>query len=90
MNRTREIFDWDTEDDLDGLLQPDHGSHPEFANYFQGVLLEEDIPGSVTAVETKILDPNTIAAATSGNSCITNTTEVYDDSDATTPFLKST
>ena len=43
------------------------------------MLLEGDNPGTVTTVETKILDPNAISAAT--NSDITNNTGVYYDSD---------
>ena len=43
----------------------------------------------MTAVETKILNPNGIATAAATNSDIKNTTVVYDDSDATNPILKT-
>ena len=51
------------------------------------MLLEEDIPVPVAAVETKILDPNTIAAAAATNSGIANTTGVYYDSNSPTPIF---
>ena len=51
------------------------------------MLLEEYIPGHVTAAETEIIDPNTIAAAAAANSGIINNTWVYDDSNATTPIF---
>ena len=49
-NRTKEIFDWDTEDDLYGLIYPDNGSHPEFTAEFPGVILEEDTLDLVATV----------------------------------------
>ena len=81
-NQGQESFYWDTEDDLDGLLDPDHGSHPELAAELPGVLLEEDNPGPVSAVDTKILYPYSISTAAAYNSVIKNTTGLYDDSDA--------
>ena len=51
-NCTREKSDWYTEDYLDGLLETEHGSHPELAAEFPGLILEEDIPGPVADVET--------------------------------------
>ena len=86
-NRTREKFCWATEDDLDGLLYPDHGSHPELAADSPGLILEEDVPGPVSSMETKILDPNVISAAAATNSGITNTTGLYDDSNAPTSIF---
>ena len=80
-NRTKEKVNRDTEDELDVLLDPDHGRHPELAAEFPGGLLEEDNRGPFAAVETKILDPNTIVAAAAANIGIKNTTGVYDDSD---------
>ena len=49
------------------------------------MLLEEDTPGPVAAMETKTLDPNAIAAAATTNSVIKNTTGVYAGNDYTTP-----
>ena len=46
-NRTKEKFEWDTDDDPDGLIEPYPRSHPELATEFPGVLLEEDTPGPV-------------------------------------------
>ena len=91
-NRTRENFDWYIEYELDGLIDPDHGSHPELAAELPRVLLEEDIPGPVAAMEIEILDPNIIAAAAAANSGIKNTTGLYDDSYDPTPIftIKST
>ena len=86
-NRTKENFDWDTEDDLYSLIETDPGSHPELDYWFPGLLVEEDIPGPVAAVETKKLDPNDIAATASDNSGIKNTTGVYDDSNTPTPIF---
>ena len=84
---TKEIFYWVTEDDLDGLIEPDPGSHPQLAADFQGVLLEEYTPYPVASVETKIFDPNNIATVAATNSGIKNTTGFYDDSNAPTPFF---
>ena len=88
-NRTREIFDWDTEDDLNCLLEPDHRRHPELAAEFPVVLLEEDIPGLVATMETEILEPNASAAeaADTSNSGIKNTTGVYDAINTLTPIF---
>ena len=38
--RTKENIYWDTDDDLDGLLDPDPGSYPELATEFPGVIME--------------------------------------------------
>ena len=62
-NRTKEKLDQDIKYDLDGLLETDIGIHPELVNEFPVVLLKEDNPDPVAALETKILDPNTITAA---------------------------
>ena len=86
-NHTREFFDWDTEDDLDGLLEPYHGSHPDLDYDLPGVLLEEDIPGPVAAAENEILDLNTIDAVANINGGITNKTVVCDYSNAPTPIF---
>ena len=51
---------------------------------FPGVLLEEDNPGPVAAVETKTLDPNVISDAASSNSSIKHITGLRGDSDAPT------
>ena len=40
-------------------------------------------------METKKIDPNATATAAADNSGITNTTGVYDDSNAPTPILKT-
>ena len=51
------------------------------------MLLEEDTPGSIAAVETKILGPKNIAALAAANSVIKNTTGLYDYSNAPTPVF---
>ena len=51
------------------------------------MLLEEDIPGPISALDTEILDPNTISAAATSNSGIANSTVVYDDIDDPTPIF---
>ena len=51
------------------------------------MLLEEDTPGSIAAVETKILGPKNIAALAAANSVIKNTTGLYDCSNAPTPVF---
>ena len=51
------------------------------------MLQEEDTPGPISAVETKTLDPNSIAASSSAISVIENTTVVYEDINATNPIL---
>ena len=73
-NRTKETIDWDNEDEQDGLIETDPGIHTELVPEFTVVLLEEDTPGPVAAVETKTLDTNSIAAPVAANSGITNTT----------------
>ena len=52
-----------------------------------GVLLDEYTLDPVAAVETKILDPNAIAADADDNSGISNITGVYDNSNAPTPIF---
>ena len=51
------------------------------------MFLDEEIPGPVTAVETKIIDPNAIATADDVNNSTTNTTVVYDNSKAPNPIF---
>ena len=87
-NLTKENFDWDTEDDLDGLIETDPGIHPELAYKLPGVLLGEYTLGPVTTVETKIIDPNTIVAANPDNSVIINTTVVYNGRYTPTPIFQ--
>ena len=86
--RTREKFDWNIEDELDGLLELEHEIHTELAYEFPGELLEENIPGPVAFMETKILEPNDISSAAAANSSIINTRGVYYGIDNPTPFLK--
>ena len=86
-NQTKEPFNWDTEYELVGLIDQDPGIHPELAADLPGVILEENTPVPVAAVDTKKLNPNAIAAATTANSGIKNTTGVYDGSDAPTPIF---
>ena len=86
-NFTKENFDWGAEDDLGGLIDPYPGSHPELDTELPVVLLEDDTPGPVSAVETKTLDPNAIATASSDNSGIINTKGFYDYSNAPTPIF---
>ena len=86
-NRTRERLYWYTEDDIDGILDPDHGIQPKLVSEFPVLFLEEDTPGPVTAVDTEIIDHNTIAAAADANSGVTNTTGLYNYSNAPTPIF---
>ena len=88
-NRTRENFDWDTEDDLNGLLDPDCEIQTGLATDFPGVIREEDTPVPIAAVETELFDPNTIAAAAAANSNIKHNTGVYYDRDSNIPILKT-
>ena len=68
------MFDWDTEDDLDGLIYPYTVVQPELSAKFPGVILEEDTPVPVSTMDIETLDPNDIAASAADNSGITNTT----------------
>ena len=86
---TKYVFDWDTEDELDGLIYTDPGNHPELAAEFLGMLLEEDNPGHVAVADTKTLKPNTIIAVASTNSVIKNTEGVYNESDTPTSIFKT-
>ena len=88
-NFTKELFDWDTEDDLDGLIDPDPVSHPELSNELPGMILEEDTPCSVNKLETQRLVPNAVSAAAASASkiFITNNTGVCDNSDTPNPIL---
>ena len=63
------------------------GIHPELASEYPGVILQENTPGHVAAVETKIIDPNTITSANFSNNDITNTTSMSDDNDTPTPIF---
>ena len=69
------------------LLETNHGSHTDWAAEFPVVLLEEYTPGPVAFADTEIIDPKIIAAAANANTDITNTTGVYDYSDALTPIF---
>ena len=87
-NHTKDKSEREIEDGMDGLIEANQGHHPKLATDFPRVILEEDIPGPVAAVETKIIDPNAIAAAATANSGITNTTGLYYNSDDPTPFIQ--
>ena len=50
-NRTREKFDWYSEYEPDGLLEPDHGRQPELVSEFPGLLLEGNITCPVAATD---------------------------------------
>ena len=86
-NHTKETFHWDTEDDLDGLIEPDLVSHTELAAKLPGLLLEKYTPGPVSPIDIETLDPKNIDAAAVDNSGITNNTGVYDDTDTPTPIF---
>ena len=86
-NHTKEKFEWDIEDDLYGLIDTGYARHPALAADFLGVLLEEDIPGSVDSVEAESIDGNSIATTDASNSDIVHTPGVCDDNDAPTPIL---
>ena len=78
---------WDTEDDLDGLIEQNPGIHPKLAADLPVVIPEEDNPCPIATVETKTLEPNDIAAAAETNSGIKHTPGVCDGNNAPTPFL---
>ena len=86
-NSTKFYFYWNTEYELDGLLAPYPGNHPELATEFPELLLEKDNPCHVAAVETKIIYPNTITSAAADNSGIKNTPGVYADRNAPTSIF---
>ena len=69
------------------IIQQYPGSHPELAAEFPVVLLKEDTTGPVATVETKTLDPSTIANAAVSTSVITNTTGFYNDRNSPTPIF---
>ena len=86
-NRTKETFDWNTDNDLDGLIEPYHGSPPDLAAELPVVLMYEYNPGPISDVETETLDPNAITADTDAKSGIKIITVVYDCSNTPTPIF---
>ena len=87
-NHIRENFEWDTDYDLDGLIDMDHGIQPEISYEFPGVLLEEDNLVHVITMDTKKLDHNAIDTAASNNSGIIHTPRVCDNSDNPNPIIE--
>ena len=81
------IFDWDIEDELDGLIDIVTGSHPDISTELPGVLLEEKIPVPVDSIEDESIDNNVINDSAAGNSGIVHTPGVCDENGAPTPIL---
>ena len=86
-NRTKEFFEWETEYDLDGLMEPYPGSHPDLAAEFPVLILEGDTTGPITAVDTETIGPNNISDASASNNSITNTQGFCDDRNSPTPIF---
>ena len=88
-NRTNYKFEWDIEDDLDGFIEADKGHNSKLATDFPGLILEDNIPGSVNLVGAKVTKNIGIAAADYNNSGIVNTPVVcVDYNGSPTPILK--
>ena len=93
-NHTKEKFEWDTGDDLYGMIDTDTEIHPEIATELPGVILEEYNLGPVTAVETETLHHNDINAAaytttdTVTGSGITYTPGVWNERGTTIPITE--
>ena len=66
-NRNKEKYEWYIEDYLDDLIGDDPGIHPELADEFPGVILEEELSGPVEAEGN---NGNGISSASSNNSVI--------------------
>ena len=81
-NRTRDNFEWDTED---RLIDTDPGIHPELGNEFQVALLEEDTLGPSVTMDTETIEPNAITSVS--NSDVTHNPGLCDDSITLTPIL---
>ena len=84
---SKETFEWNTQDKLDGLIDPDNRSHPELASDLPGVILGVYIPVLLDSVETETLYHNDIYTSASANSDITHTPGVCDNSHDPTPFF---
>ena len=72
---------------LDGLIEPDHRSHPKLAFDLPGVILGVYIPGLIDFMETETLYHNDIDTSAASNSDITHTPGVCDASTDPTPFF---
>ena len=84
---SKEKFERNTEDKLDGLIELDHRSHPDLASDLPGVILGVYIPGLIDSVDTETLYYNAIDTDASANSDITHTPGVCDNSHDPTPFF---
>ena len=78
---------WCTEDELYGLIETYPGIHSGLSTEFPGLLLEEDTPCPIAAVDTKTLDSNNIVTAAATNGGPTNTTGLYYYNNDTTPIF---
>ena len=85
LETTLNYFDWDTEDELDGLIEPDPGIQPDSDTELPVLLMDEETPGLVAVMDTKTLEPNAIIYSTSANIFIPDTIVVCDDSNTLTP-----
>ena len=84
---SKDKFEWITEDNLDGLIEPDHRSHPDLASDLPGVLIGVYIPINVDSVETERLYHNAITNDSAASSDITHTPGVCDDSKSPNSFF---
>ena len=84
---SKENFEKSAEDNLDGLMEPDHRSHPELTSDFTGVLIGVYIPRNVDSVETERLYHNAITNDSAASSDITHTPGVCDDSKSPNSFF---
>ena len=72
-NGTKDKFEWDTEDDLDGLIEINTGIYPDLTTELPVAILEEYTLDPFESVETGTLDPNAIADAAATKSGIIHT-----------------
>ena len=62
-NRNKDLFPWDAEDNINELMGDNpQVTHPDITVKFPGMLMESDHDGSTAAVETPIVDYNSVAA----------------------------
>ena len=86
-NCTKRFFDKGTEYDLDVLIDPDPGSHPVLVSELPVLILDENTPYQITAMETNTLVPSSIADFSDANRCNTHNTVVCDNNEAPAPIL---
>ena len=71
-NRNKEPYEWDYEDDINGMMQHQAKpkAHPEIPAEFPGVRLESDMDIPCEAVEEELVDDHALAAAAAANAGI--------------------